>query len=71
MADLSKRQAEITEWVAMGLPDKWIAQQLEISVRTVQRHIQDAAKKMPGPTTPRHRLTLFFLTCEKSLQSRE
>jgi two-component system response regulator FixJ len=59
--ELTKRQAEVAERVAKGLPDKRIAAQLNISVRTVQHHVRAAAARIPGDSTPRHRLTLFFL----------
>jgi DNA-binding NarL/FixJ family response regulator len=61
------RQAQVVERVARGLPDKRIAQELGLSIKTVQVHIQEAAAKIPGNTTPRHRITLFFfgLTTEE------
>jgi DNA-binding NarL/FixJ family response regulator len=58
--DLSKRQAEVVELVARGLPDKRIAAELQISIRTVRCHIQAAAARIPGDARPRHRFTLFF-----------
>ncbi len=57
---LSTRQAQVVEYVARGLPDKLIARDLGISIKTVQVHVQAAAAKIPGDTTPRHRLTLWF-----------
>lgn len=62
--ELSKRQTEVTECVARGMPDKCIAIYLHISIRTVQRHVQEAASRVPGESSPRHRLTLFFLQLE-------
>lgn len=62
--ELSRRQAEVVECVARGLPDKRIAAKLHISIRTVQRHVQEAARRIPGDSTPRHRLTLFFFQLE-------
>lgn len=62
--DLSKRQAEIMERVARGLPDKRIAADLGISVRTVHTHIERIAAKIPGESPRRHRMTLFFLMIE-------
>jgi DNA-binding NarL/FixJ family response regulator len=59
--ELSKRQAEIAGYVARGLSDKRIAATLHISIYTVRRHVQEAASHIPGDSTPRHRLTLFFL----------
>jgi DNA-binding NarL/FixJ family response regulator len=64
MPELTTRQAQVVERVARGLPDKEIAERLDISVRTVQRHVQDAAARIPGHGRPRHRLTLFFLSIE-------
>lgn len=59
--ELSRRQAQVVECVARGMPDKRIAAQLHISIYTVRRHVQEAAARIPGDTTPRHRLMLFFL----------
>lgn len=57
---LSTRQAQVAELVARGLPDKVIAAQTGLSIRTVQEHIYEASRKIPGPTSRRHRLTLWF-----------
>lgn len=57
---LSTRQTEIAELVARGKPDKVIADKTGLSIKTVQAHVQAAAAKIPGHTTPRHRLTLWF-----------
>jgi len=62
--ELSKRQAQVVECVARGLPDKRIAAKLQISICTVRRHVRDAAARIPGDTSPRHRLMLFFLNLE-------
>ena len=59
--ELSRRQAQVVECVARGMPDKRIAAKLQISIRTVQRHIREAAEHIPGDTPPRHRFILFFL----------
>lgn len=59
--ELTTRQAEVVKRVARGLPDKRIAAELGISIRTVHRHIDNAASRVPGDSSPRHRLTLFFL----------
>lgn len=58
---LTERQAEVGERVARGLPDKRIARELHISVYTVRCHVQNAAARIPGDSSPRHKLTLFFL----------
>ena len=70
MTELTKRQAEVVERVARGLPDKRIAHELCISIDTVRHHIQAAAARIPGETSPRHRLTLFFLTIDDAAESR-
>lgn len=57
---LSTRQAQVAELVARGLPDKQIAARTGLAVKTVQVHVQVAASKIPGNTTPRHKLTLWF-----------
>ncbi len=57
---LSTRQAQVAECVARGLPDKVIAAKLGVDIETVRVHIHLAAKKLPGNTTRRHRLTLWF-----------
>lgn len=64
--ELSRRQAQVVECVARGMPDKRIAAKLEISIRTVQNHIREAASHIPGIGTPRHRLTLFFFNIDFS-----
>ena len=58
---LSTRQAEIAALVARGHPVKIIAQETGLAVKTVQQHIYQAAAKIPGNTSPRHKLTLWFL----------
>jgi DNA-binding NarL/FixJ family response regulator len=57
---LSVRQAEIAALVAKGHPVKVIAHETGLSIKTVQEHIYQAASKIPGNATPRHRLTLWF-----------
>lgn len=56
------RQAQIAACVAHGMSDKAIAKQLHISVKTVQAHVYEIAKRMPGEGKPRHRLTVWFLS---------
>lgn len=62
--DLTRRQAEVVERVAKGLPDKHIAAELGLSIDTVRHHIQAAATRIPGDGRPRHRITLFFFGVE-------
>jgi DNA-binding NarL/FixJ family response regulator len=60
--ELSRRQTEVVECVARGMPDKRIAAKLHISIDTVRAHIQQAASRIPGESHPRHRLTLWFFS---------
>jgi DNA-binding CsgD family transcriptional regulator len=62
MSELTKRQAEVVERVASDMPDKQIAAELGISIRTVRAHIQAAADRIPGDERRRHKLTLFFIS---------
>lgn len=64
--ELSHRQTQVVERVARGLPDKRIAAELGISIDTVRFHIQAAAARIPGDSTPRHRLTLWFISLDES-----
>jgi DNA-binding NarL/FixJ family response regulator len=57
---LSTRQAEVAGYVAKGHPDKIIAKETGLSIKTVQHYIQHAAANLPGETSPRHRLTHWF-----------
>ena len=66
MKQLTERQAEVAGLVARGTPDKQIAAELDLSVRTVQNHIRTAASHIPGIGSPRHRLTLFVLNIDFS-----
>jgi DNA-binding NarL/FixJ family response regulator len=61
MKPLTERQAQIAELVARGLPDKQIAQETGLAIDTVRHHIQAAAARLPGDTTPRHKLIVLFL----------
>ncbi|MEZ6186232.1 MAG: LuxR C-terminal-related transcriptional regulator [Planctomycetota bacterium] len=42
---LSKREAEVARWVARGLSNKEIAQELNLSPETVKRHVSSALRK--------------------------
>lgn len=61
---LTKRQAEVVERVARGMPNKQIAHELHISMHTVDFHIRQAAVRIPGHAPPRRKLTLFFFGIE-------
>lgn len=58
--ELSVRQTQVAGCVARGLSDKRIATEIGLSVKTVQVHIQAAAAKLPGQSTPRHRIFLWY-----------
>lgn len=60
--DLSKRQKEVAERVAKGLPNKEIASELGLSVKTVAEHIREAAERLPGTGWPRYRITIWFFS---------
>lgn len=62
----TQRQAQIAACVAHGMSDKAIAKQLNISIKTVQNHVHEIAKRMPGEGKPRHRLTVWFLSMRDS-----
>lgn len=64
--ELSKRQAEIAAFVARGYPNKKIAAELGVSVKTVAEHIREAAERVPGEGWPRFRLTLWFFNLSES-----
>jgi DNA-binding NarL/FixJ family response regulator len=64
MKELSPRQTEIAALVAKGMADKQIAREVGLSIATVRAHIQAAASRIQGNTSPRHRLTVFFLTTD-------
>ena len=43
---LSKRQGEVVRLIALGLPNKAIASELDISISSVDKHRQIAMKKL-------------------------
>lgn len=49
MSTLTPREAEIAVLVVMGRPAKRIAALLSLSVHTVEKHIENAAAKLPNP----------------------
>ena len=50
-ADLSPRERELVELVAAGLSNKEIASRLEISVKTVEAHLEKLKRKLGFPST--------------------
>ena len=46
LSGLSRRELEVAELVADGLANKAIAQQLQLSVRTVESHVRNALTKL-------------------------
>lgn len=62
MSPLPRHQFAIAQLVAQGYTARQIAEQRYLSVRTVELYIERAAKRLPGPGKPRHRLTLWWLT---------
>lgn len=64
MKPLTPREKEIAGLVAKGLPTKRIASQLGVSPETVNTHIRNAAERLGGETSPRHRLTVWFYSLD-------
>lgn len=62
--ELTKRQAEIAQRVARGVPSKQIANDLGLSVKTVEEHIREAAERLPGSGFPRYRIMLWVFRIE-------
>jgi len=60
MTELTPRQTEIASLVARGLSDKVIAARTDLAIETVRVHIQNAAARLPGNSSPRHKLTIWF-----------
>lgn len=52
MQRLSPREAEVVSRVAAGLPNKSIARELEISVKTIEKHRANAVRKLGITSTP-------------------
>ena len=59
---LTKRQQQIAGFVAKGYTGKQIAETTGLSVRTVEGYVARAADRIPGERSPRHKLTLWFLS---------
>lgn len=58
---LTPREVEIARLVAAGRSTKGIATDLRISVRTVEVHIANAARKLGGTGSPKLRLVVFVV----------
>ncbi len=46
MSDLTPREREVLDLVAAGLASKQVARRLEVSVRTVHKHLEHAYAKL-------------------------
>ena len=46
MEKLSKRETEVVALVALGMPNKSIARELDISVKTIEKHRANAVRKL-------------------------
>lgn len=57
---LTERQAAVAALVARGLPDKLVAIELGISINTVDYHLKEIAKRVPGEGRPRHKCAVWF-----------
>lgn len=57
---LTPRQQQVAEMAAMKVPNKEIAQRLGISVKTVEAHLDQVARTLPGNGSPRRKATLWF-----------
>jgi len=57
---LSRRELQVVQLVAHGLANKSIAQELEISVKTIEKHRANAARKLGvGSTAEMVRMTVL------------
>lgn len=61
MKALTPREVEIAELVAEGLSQKAIGHRLQISARTVENHIRNAAVKLDMDVAPMKALALYVL----------
>jgi DNA-binding CsgD family transcriptional regulator len=43
---LTRREVEVLNWLALGLMDREIAENLSISERTVQKHVENIRAKL-------------------------
>jgi DNA-binding CsgD family transcriptional regulator len=62
---LTPREAEAARLVGRGLTNKKVAKEMGISTSTASVHIANAAAKIEGPGSPRHRLVVWALSEDK------
>lgn len=56
---LTAREMEVALLIRAGLPSKRIAAQLGLSVHTVEKHVENAAAKLPNPDKLRARSVII------------
>lgn len=59
---LTPRELQVCQMVVVGYTATEIAERLEISVRTVEAHIYNAARHLPGQGHPMKRIIRAFST---------
>jgi DNA-binding NarL/FixJ family response regulator len=63
LANLTSREREVLDLMAEGKSDQAIAEELEVTVRTVEDHVASIFSKLNLPTSERnHRRVLAVLT---------
>ncbi len=67
---LTERQWQVARLVALGRSTREIGTSLNISPRTVKEHVREAARRVPGDTTARHRLIFHVLSVEDRQRDR-
>lgn len=63
---LTPRQRQIAELYARGKSCKVIARRLGVTVRTVEWHIEEAARRIPGSGRLRERIIAWYLSTDDS-----
>jgi len=58
--NLTRREIQVCELVGAGYTCPEIAEQLDISVRTVEAHVRNAARQIPGRGGPMTRILKAF-----------
>ena len=66
---LTPRQQEIGALVARGMTTREIARQTGLAIPTVKDHIKRGAAQLPGDTSPRHRLMVWFFSTKTPAQA--